>query len=167
MQILPHTFGCFVCGVRNPIGMKLDLLSDSRIVECRFQFRDEHCGFRGTIHGGLVATVLDEAMAWVIGVHARRFSYCAELTTRFVAPAAPGIDLVARAEVVDDKRGRLFLTRSQLLDSAGSVLAEATGKYVPIPAAAHATMFADFAEDPAAWVDLARAARCPTSTAPG
>lgn len=134
--------------------MRLDLLSDSQIVECRFQFREEHCGFHGTVHGGLVSTVLDEAMAWVIGVHARRFAYCAELNTRFLSPAAPGVDLIARAEVMENKRGKLFVTRAELRDADGRMLVEATGKYLPIPAARHAEMLADFAEDPSAWVNL-------------
>ena len=154
MEILPHALGCFVCGVRNPLGLGLDLATDSRVVECRFCFRTEHCGFRGTIHGGLIATVLDEAMAWVIGVHARRFAYCAELNTRFLAPAAPSVELVARAEIVENKKGRLFLIRSELREATGRVLAEATGKYLPIPEARHTAMLADFAEDPSKWVGI-------------
>lgn len=156
MEILPHTFGCFVCGTKNLHGLGLDLVTDTRVVECRFRYRTEHCGFHGTVHGGLVATVLDEAMAWVIGVHARRFAYCAELNTRFLAPAAPGLELVARAELVENKRGRLFLTRSELREAAGALLAEATGKYLPIPEARHGEMLADFAEDPSKWVGVLR-----------
>ena len=155
MQILPHTKGCFVCGLNNPHGLRLDLVSDSQVVECRFQFRPEHCGFRGTVHGGLIATVLDEAMAWVIGVHARRFAYCAELNTRFLAPAAPGVEFFLRAELVENKRGKLFVTESSLRDVATEcVLAQASGRYLAIPAARHAEMLADFAEDPSAWIDL-------------
>jgi len=154
MQILPHTFGCFVCGVRNPHGLRLDLLSDFRVVESRFQFRPEHCGFHGTVHGGLITTVLDEAMAWVIGVQARRFAYCAELNTRFLSPAAPGVDLLARAEVVENKRGKLYLTRSELRDADGRILAEATGKYLPLPMAKQVEFLADFAEDPSVWIHL-------------
>lgn len=167
MQILPHTFGCFVCGLRNPHGLKLDLMSDSRIVECRFQFRIEHCGFHGTVHGGLVATVLDEAMAWVTGINGRRFAYCAELTTRFLAPAGPGVDLIARAEVVENKRGRLYFTKSELRADGGLLLAEATGKYLPIPAAIHESMFADFAEDPSAWVNAKGTSSTADGVAPG
>ena len=57
----------------NPLGLGLGFDLDARIVDCLFRFRNEHRGFRGTVHGGLVATVLDEATAWVIGVHAWRF----------------------------------------------------------------------------------------------
>ena len=167
MQSLPHTFGCFVCGLQNPQGLRLDFVSDARVVESCFQFRKEHCGFRGTVHGGLIATVLDEVMAWVIGVHARRFAYCAELNTRFLSPAAPGVDLRVRAELVEDKRGRLFLTRADLRDAEGVVLAEATGKYLPIPAARHAEMLADFAEDPSPWIDLLGIHGAQVPTAPG
>ncbi len=118
------------------------------------------------MHGGLVATVLDEAMAWVIGVHARRFSYCAELNTRYLAPVSPGVDLMAFAEVVACKRGRLFMTRAELRNAAGEVLVSATGKYLPIPAALHAEMLGDFAENPGNWLDLGDATAAGNQTDP-
>jgi hypothetical protein len=63
----------------------LTLLSDGRCVEVPVQFRDEHCGFTGVVHGGLLSTVLDEVMAWVIGVNTRSFAFAAELNVRFEA----------------------------------------------------------------------------------
>src|SRR6266851_3902380 len=68
MLKLPHTKSCFVCGLNNPLGMKLDLETDGQIVRARFLPRPEHVGFRETIHGGLISTVLDEAMVWAVGV---------------------------------------------------------------------------------------------------
>ena len=71
MLKLPHTRSCFVCGLNNPLGLKLDFETDGRIVRAHFAPRPEHVGFRETVHGGLIATVLDEAMVWVIGVRGR------------------------------------------------------------------------------------------------
>ena len=94
MLKLPHTKSCFVCGLNNPLGMKLDLETDGQIVRARFAPRPEHVGFTETIHGGLIATVLDEAMVWVVGVRTKRFSYCAELNVRFLQPARPHEELL-------------------------------------------------------------------------
>jgi hypothetical protein len=53
---------CFVCGARNPVGLKLDFRVVDGRVETVFVPAPEHQGFAGIIHGGLVGLVLDEAM---------------------------------------------------------------------------------------------------------
>ena len=105
MLKLPHTRSCFVCGLHNAGGLKLDFETDGRIAQARFIPRSEHVGFKRTVHGGLVSTVLDEAMVWAIGVRTRRFAYCAELTVRFLLPARPGDELLVVGELTADRRG--------------------------------------------------------------
>src|SRR4051812_40973160 len=84
MRAVPHTHTCFVCGESNPIGFKLRLETDGRVVQTRLIPRSEHTGFKGTVHGGLVSTVLDEIMAWACAVQTKRFAFCAELNVRFL-----------------------------------------------------------------------------------
>ncbi len=148
MQILPHTRNCFVCGLHNPAGLRLDLATDRRVVEARFQFRREFCGFTDTIHGGLIATVLDEVMVWAVGVGARQLTYCGEMTVRYLRPTPPETDVLVRGELVENKRGRLFLAKAASFNAAGELLAESTGKYLPIPAHLQPPMRADFVEPP-------------------
>ena len=149
---LPVTRGCFVCGIENPVGLGLTLLSDGRCVEVLVQFRDEHCGFTGVVHGGLLSTVLDEVMAWVIGVNTRSFAFAAELNVRFLRSVPPGVPLKVCAELTANRRGRLFLTRGEVLGPNGVAYAEATGKFLPIPAAQQSVMLADFVGDPSPWI---------------
>jgi acyl-coenzyme A thioesterase PaaI-like protein len=147
MVKLPHTKSCFVCGLNNPIGLKLDLETDGVVVRARFVPRPEHVGFRGTVHGGLISTVLDEAMVWAIGVHTKRFAYCAELRVRFLLPVRPDAEFVAVGELVANRRGKLFETRAELRDLRDEVHASATGKYLPITGDVLGDMRSDFAED--------------------
>src|ERR1043166_7562515 len=73
MRTLPHTHSCFVCGESNPVGLKLRFETDGRIVQTRFVPRAEHVGFRQTVHRGIIATLLDQIMAWAgAGVWFRR-----------------------------------------------------------------------------------------------
>src|SRR3989442_13903180 len=53
---------CFVCGQRNPNGLHLVFQLDQNTIVADFQPREEHQGFPGVIHGGIVAAVLDEAL---------------------------------------------------------------------------------------------------------
>jgi acyl-coenzyme A thioesterase PaaI-like protein len=151
MKELPHTRSCFVCGEFNPIGLKLRFETDGRIVQTRFVARSEHIGFKRTVHGGLVATVLDEIMVWACAVQTRRFAFCAELNVRFISPLEPGDEVAVTGELVANRRDKIFEARAELRREAGSRLATATGKYLPIRAAEAADMATDFLGDPG-WV---------------
>jgi uncharacterized protein (TIGR00369 family) len=132
MRELPHTHSCFVCGESNPVGFKLRPETDGRVVRAHFVFRAEHVGFRQTVHGGLTATLLDEIMTWACAVQTKRFAYCAELNLRYLQPARPHEATIATAELVANRRGRLFEAKAELRNESGAVLATATGKYLPI-----------------------------------
>src|SRR3954469_2002414 len=151
MKTLPHTHSCFVCGESNPIGLKLRFQTDGRIVQTRFVPRAEHIGFRQTVHGGLIATLLDEIMVWACAVQTKRFAFCAELTVRFQSPLRPDESVLATAELVENRRGRVFEAKGELRNEAGDVLASATGKYLPIKEEIAAEMARDFVSDPS-WV---------------
>jgi uncharacterized protein (TIGR00369 family) len=143
MQELPHTHSCFVCGESNPGGLKLRFQTDGRQVTARFTPRPEHIGFKGVIHGGLLATVLDEIMVWACAVQTRRFAFCAELNVRFVQPLAPGEEAQVTGELVENRRDRIFTARGTVRNLAGQTLAEGTGKYMPIPREQLPPMFAE------------------------
>jgi uncharacterized protein (TIGR00369 family) len=151
MRPLPHTHGCFVCGDSNPIGLRLRFETDGKIVQARFVPRAEHAGFRQVVHGGLTATVLDEIMVWACAVAARRFTFCAEMTVRYHAPIQPGQLVIARGQLVENRRGKLLLASGELRDQSETLLAASTGKYVPIKEQQTAELAADFAVD-ASWL---------------
>ncbi len=144
---LPHTRACFVCGLLNPAGLRLDFEADTDCVTARYVPKPEHVGFQNTIHGGIVSTVLDEIMVWAIGTQCHRFAYCAELTVRFNLPVRPGAELTAWAGPVTNRKNRLYETVGELRDAQGNVLASATGKYIPIKDTDQALLMADFVED--------------------
>ena len=132
MRELPHTKSCFVCGESNIHGLHLHFETDGRVVRSRFTPRGEHVGFQGVTHGGILATLLDEIMVWACAVGAKKFGFCAEMTVRFQRPAAPGEELVAEAELVENRKGRLFQAKAELRNSVGEVIASSTGKYMPV-----------------------------------
>jgi len=147
MKKLPHTHSCFVCGLTNPVGLKLDFETDGITVQARFVARHEHVGFKETLHGGILATILDEVMVWACGVQTGHFAYCAELNVRYLLPVRPGDEIHAVAGPIVNRRGKLFEATGELRDSRGNVLTTATGKYLPIKEVAAAELAADFIGD--------------------
>lgn len=119
---------CFVCGEKNPIGLKLRLKTDSERGEsaAEVSFAEHFQGWAGIVHGGLVATVLDEALIYAAG--AKGFKcVTGEITVRYVKPASTATPYALKGRFIEDK-GRIVQAESFLLDADGQEVARATGK---------------------------------------
>lgn len=133
MHSLSQTKSCFGCGRENSLGLNIQLETDGQVARARFFPRDEHAGFKGILHGGLLMTLLDEVMVWACGIQTKRLAYSAEITVRFLRPAFLGQEISGIGQMLSNKRNRLFETEGRLEDPAGEILATATGKYLPMP----------------------------------
>ena len=151
MELLPHTRSCFVCGESNPAGLNLRFETDGRVVRTRLTPRAEHIGFQGVIHGGIIATVLDETMVWACAAQTRRFAFCAELNVRFLKPVRPGAEIIVTAELAANRRNKMFEAKGELTTPSGECLATATGKYLAVPHNQLALLAADMVNPPA-WI---------------
>jgi acyl-coenzyme A thioesterase PaaI-like protein len=154
---LPHTAGCLVCGRDSPHGLRLDLHVDPDTAAVRVEFtpRREHIGFEGVVHGGVIATVLDEAMVWCATWAGRRFCVCAELITRFVKEAAVGRALIVETKI-ESHRSRMITTSAEVKDAAtGELVATGTAKYIALPAERNRAFVQTLVEDDAT-VETAR-----------
>jgi acyl-coenzyme A thioesterase PaaI-like protein len=149
MLQLPHTTGCLVCGRDNPHGLKMDLQvdPDTGIVRAEFTPTDDHAGFQKIVHGGMIATVLDEAMVWAATWRMRRFCLCGELIVRFRQGATPG-QVLKIAAIVETSRPRLVETAGKLFDASGKLLVTAQGKYVPVTPEQHQAVTTTFTTSP-------------------
>lgn len=58
----PTSLSCFGCGKDNPFGLKLKWYNnfEKKQVETDFELSDHYCSYPGTVHGGILATILDE-----------------------------------------------------------------------------------------------------------
>ncbi|MCU0606556.1 MAG: PaaI family thioesterase [Candidatus Edwardsbacteria bacterium] len=125
---------CFVCGKNNPDGLRIAFQYPAPST-CRAAFTPprKFQGWQGILHGGIVSTLLDEALAHAAGGPERggggSGAVTAELTVRFRKPVPIGAAVVLEGRVVADK-GRVVECESSLTDTSGTVLASATGKLV-------------------------------------
>lgn len=130
-RMLPWSRSCFVCGEANPRGLRARCYRVGSTVELPFVAAADFAGWSAVVHGGLVATVLDEVMTWVAILASRRACFAAEFTVRLLEPLAPGTSCLAVGRPVASRR-RIFDTEAWLADATGFVYARATGRYVPV-----------------------------------
>ena len=146
---LPRTHHCLVCGRDNPHGLRLQLHVDDATgaVSTSLAIAPHHAGFADVAHGGLIATVADEAMAWASAWAAKRFGLCGELVVRFRRPARVGMTIRVEANV-DVVRPRLVTATYRCVDEHGVELSTGSAKYVPMNGEHHALIVATFLEEP-------------------
>lgn len=110
---------CFVCGHDNPHGMRIRFeLSDGGVAEALWTPREDWEGYPGIVHGGLVSTVLDEAMSKAVAA-TRNKTLTAELRVRYRLPVATGASYILRGWLV--KRGRRLIEAEASLSSHSGV----------------------------------------------
>jgi uncharacterized protein (TIGR00369 family) len=131
--------GCMACGKANPRGLQLDLYLVGCRVETRYRLPGYVQGFPGAAHGGVLCTILDEVMAWAAIESTGRFYVTGEMSVRFLAPAVPGEEILARGEIAEDKR-RYLVCRGEVLAADGRQLAKAEGKFFAVSPAKQAEM---------------------------
>ncbi len=120
---------CFVCGPHNPIGLKLAFRVEGAHCRGEFTARDEHVGFDGVTHGGIVFSVLDDAMAnWFFLQGARGFTAKAEI--RYRAPMPVGATATIECTVVK-RKGRLLQLEARAADkTSGMLFAESSASFM-------------------------------------
>ncbi|MGE5597952.1 MAG: PaaI family thioesterase [Bacteroidota bacterium] len=119
---IEENISCFACGSANPIGLGVVFRSAGEGVCADYTPSCWHQGYDGVVHGGLIATVLDEAMAHALiarGIPA----VTARMSLRYHAPLALGVTAQVTAWV-DAARGRLAETRAEIR-AGGRLIAEA------------------------------------------
>ena len=120
---------CIGCGQRSPIGLKMTFATeDDRSVRASVTIPPSFQGWRDVAHGGIVALVLDEAMAYAAGAHGF-LGVTGDLKMRFRKEVGISVPLVVRGNVVWHRRMVLGIEAS-VRDEAGTLLASAEGSFV-------------------------------------
>ncbi len=117
---------CFGCGRNNPIGLKLKFTRDSDNIHTEFTPDKTHQGWPGLLHGGILGTLLDEAMS-NIAYATGNTCLTASISIRIKQPIKVEIPLVVTAWITRQST-RLIETEGQVCLKDGTVVAESTAK---------------------------------------
>ena len=116
---------CFVCGPKNPIGLKLKFDWDGQEVKAQFTPGEYHQGWAGLVHGGIISSLLDEAMSYA-ALYSGVNSLTARMQTRYKRPL-PIDEPLTITGAVTRKTRRLVETKAELKLADGTLVAESTG----------------------------------------
>lgn len=130
------TWSCFACGQDHPKGLRLRFTAPAPDhIRSEFEIGPDHTGLGMVVHGGIVATVFDEAMVWTLYRWRYQPHVTATMAQRFRGVIEARRPLVAEAWISEDRgRRRIVEATIRAADAPDRVLANATGVYVPVPA---------------------------------
>ena len=122
---------CIGCGQNNPLGLKLNFKWDGKTARAEFTPTKFYQGWPDIVHGGIISTMLDEAMG-----HATLFSGFFEFLTaaiqvNFKRPVLIGEPLIITASVTRNE-GRSIEVEGAVSLSDGTLVAEGTATQVII-----------------------------------
>jgi uncharacterized protein (TIGR00369 family) len=119
---------CFACGADNPIGMRLEIELGEAEARTSWTVGPDYVGWSDRLHGGIVATLLDEVMAWAPSSD-DAWAVTAAMSITFRSPASPGERLSAVGRVTSRRR-RIFEVTGEVRGPDGRLIAEGTGRYL-------------------------------------
>jgi uncharacterized protein (TIGR00369 family) len=120
---------CFACGATNPIGMGLHIEFGDGMAAASWTVGDDYVGWSDKVHGGIIATLLDEVMAWAPSSY-DSWAVTAEMTVRYRSPAVPGEELRAVGRVAQRRRRIYDVTGEVRAVADGRLVAEGRGRYL-------------------------------------
>jgi uncharacterized protein (TIGR00369 family) len=115
---------CFVCGPKNPIGLRLKFDWDGKEVKAKFTPGGYHQGWAGLVHGGIISCLLDEAMSYA-ALYSGVNGLTARMQVRFKRPQPIDEPLTVTGAVTRKTR-RLVETKAELRLGDGTLVAEST-----------------------------------------
>ena len=134
MNQQPNSRNCFVCGLENPVGLKLRFHDDGvGEVRCQYRIGAEYQGYPGIAHGGIVAAIVDEVVgrvAMIADPNHFMMTVRMEVTYRQPVPVETPLTIVGKPVKM---RGRLARAVGEVRLPDGSLAVEAALTLVDLP----------------------------------
>ena len=136
MRKQPNSRMCFICGLENPVGLKLKIYEvEPGVIETTYTASDHFQGYPGVLHGGIVATILDEisGRAHMGDPSQPRFMFTAKLEVKYRrnVPIGQPLRIVGKAGKI---KGRMAESWGGIYDKNGLLLAECNSLLIDVPA---------------------------------
>ncbi len=123
---------CFGCGPQNPEGLHLRFAIDAvaHMAEATVRLDERYQGAPGYVHGGIIGTLLDEAMSKLnrpLGL----LAMTRHMAVDYLRPVPIHAELLVRGRHLR-REGRKLFHAAELLDGGGTVLARCEGLWIVI-----------------------------------
>lgn len=126
-------YNCFGCSPHNEIGLCLEFFENGDEILAVWKPEKKYEGWTGVLHGGIQATLIDEAAAWFVFVKLGTSGVTSGLNVEYIKPVyiSKG-NITVTAKLVSHEKTDAVI-KCTLTDGEGEICAEATAKYFCYP----------------------------------
>ena len=124
-------YNCFGCSPNNRIGIGLNFQEHESGVSAPFNLSHSYSSYPAVVHGGIVATVLDEIMGNALVIKARRLCFTVSLSLRYLSPVMVNTEYSGYAEI-KTINGNIATVEGSVFDLKHDLLVRAKGLYKTI-----------------------------------
>ena len=119
---------CFGCSPKNEAGLKMVFYANEKrdAVVSWLSIPDRYCGWGGLVHGGIVSTILDEAMGWGALVLLRRLVLSKNINVDFVRPVFIGQKIRVEGSVQDRGNDREAVMKGCIYNDKNDLCAQSS-----------------------------------------
>jgi len=132
----PNSKMCFICGLENPVGLKLRIYeTEPGVVETAYTAPEHFQGYPGVLHGGIIATIIDEVSGRSLmgTTEQTRFMFTARIEVKYRKNVPIGRPLRIVGKALKD-RGHSAEAWAGIYDAgSGELLAEGNTLLVNVP----------------------------------
>jgi len=121
---------CFGCSTKNPFGLKMDFYTNRSVdvVVSWFSVPTNYCGWGTLVHGGIISTMLDEAMGWGALVILGKLVLSRSITIEFKRPVPADTEIRIEAGVKDVTGERKGVMQGSIYGSNDVLCARASSE---------------------------------------
>lgn len=120
---------CFACGSDNHHGLHMTFARNGERLRTQLTIPSYFRGWSSLVHGGVIATILDEIMSWTAIVVARRFILTKTMQVSYHRPLYVGTTVTAIAAIGERQGERRAKLTAEIYDQAGKLCASAQGEF--------------------------------------
>jgi uncharacterized protein (TIGR00369 family) len=122
---------CFGCGPDNSGGLRLEfMLAEDKSVVSLATIPDGFAGHPGYLHGGIIATLLDESMSKSVRAQGLT-AMTRQLEVEYLRPVPAGEPIRLEGRLIRSE-GRKHWAEGKILNARGITLAEGKGLFIEI-----------------------------------
>lgn len=108
---------CFGCGSANPIGLRMEFYTDERSVVTSVKVPELMCGWLNMMHGGILATILDEIMSWTAIYMLKVFIVTKNISIDYLKPVYVDDELHAVGVVLEKNGDKEVIVQGEIFNS--------------------------------------------------
>lgn len=120
---------CFGCSPTNPSGLNMKFLAGKDSVISKLSIPLHLCGWKNIVHGGILATVLDETMSWSSIYLLKRVILTTSITVDYIKPVFAETAVVSQGKILERISEREAFMKGAIYNSEGELCVKSQGTF--------------------------------------